>query len=216
MRARAKVQKYLRKKRKRRSGKSSKQLIGAIEKLIGYLEQYPLFYNYQIATAELQAEIKLRSTEALPAQKVNRAELLRQLLEAFRERVAKDGVTLFDDIDPERPQIGNLLYPFPDDVWDNLDAKPKLPNLHPSPETMLAFELACRFRYWSLGRTLPMNGDFGGVELPKGGDPHFPLVEEWVDAAFGTVEADLKKRVYKLVARSRPALTNWPAPPSES
>ena len=75
-----KYKKYLRKKRKRRSGKSSKQLIGAIEKLIGYLEQYPLFYNYQIATAELQAEIKLRSTEALPAQKVNRAELLRRTL----------------------------------------------------------------------------------------------------------------------------------------
>ena len=211
-----KYKKHLLNKRKKRSGKSSKQLISAIEKLIVYLEQYPLRSRYQIGMAELQAEVKLRSTEALPPPRVNFAELLRRLLEAFGEQIAKDGGRLFDDTDPERPQIGNLLYPFPDDVWDNLDAKPKLPNSHPSPETMLAFELACRFRYWSLGRTPQMNGDFGGAEMPKKGRPHFLLVEKWVEAAFGTVEADLKKRVDKLVARSRPALRPWPALPSES
>jgi hypothetical protein len=219
-----KYKRYLRKRGKGRTGKSSKPIIRAIGVLVTYLEQYPFLANYQVALAELQAGTKLaelrHSTEPLAAPRLNSAELLRRTLDAFRERIAKTGATVLEDIDPELPQIGNLLYPWPDDVWENFDAKPKLPKKSPTAETMLAFELACRFRYRSLGRALPVEpGDFGGVEMPKEGRPHFSLVHEWVEAAFGPLEAtvaDLKKRVDKLVAGSHPTLRKWPPLPSET
>ena len=132
--------------------KSSARLeptIGATNRLINYLKSDFDRADRQVALAlsDLHAKLTLEDKQDL----VNRGELLARILSALRKHITDWSLDV-DVFSINQRQIGNLLYPPPDDIWDELDARVNLPKTKPSSQTMLAFELVCRFRNWSLGK----------------------------------------------------------------
>jgi hypothetical protein len=196
---------------KRRQGQSDKELAPvsrAIWQLTKYLNDHPQISDRQVQMAALLSEVMLQG----PSEGSGFSALLARFLTEFRNQV--------DDrtgrSHPAGRQIGNLLYPAPPEAEDDPDAESTTPTAPPDIETMLAFELALRFRYWSSGQGLVEfeTGD-DAFNMPAGGNPRYWLVSEWVEAALGeTVGAEsIKKRLEKMRARSAVQLTSWPVDP---
>ena len=204
---------------KRHQGQSDKELAPvsrAIWQLTKYLNDYPQISDRQLQMAALLSEVMLQG----PSGDTGFSALLARFLTEFRNQV-DDRTGRIHPADPVGRQIGNLLYPGPPKTeeypeGDDPDAQPTTPTDPPDVETMLAFELALRFRRWSLGQGLVEfeTGD-DAFSMPTGGNPRYRLVSEWVEATLGETVGDaaIKKRLEKLLGRSAVQLTSWPVDP---
>jgi hypothetical protein len=199
---------------KRRQGQTDKELTPvsrAIWQLLKYLKDYPEISDRQVAMAALVPGVSIQGDSDNTGFSVPLAHFLREFRNQVDQRTGK-----IHPADPLGRQIGNLLYPAPSEAEEDPDAESKTPKDPPSAETMLAFELALRFRHWSLGEKLvEFETDDDIFDVPAGGNPRYRLVSEWIEAALGeTVGAEaIKKRLEKMRDRSAVQLTSWPVDP---
>ena len=182
-------------------------VLSAVERIVEYLKADSARADGQVSHALWDTGLRFEQKEQNnPA---DNGKVMETLLLALHHHIKSRSSAV--DVTAKQRRIGNLVYPLPDKFWDEFNLLPNLPKTPPNPQTMLAFELVCRFRYWSLGKFVEFDTETDCVSMPKGGLPRYDLVDWWVREAFGGCLAETFSSATRVRKLSKNILlTCWP------